>query len=172
MVCSWVEYSWQAFHITHRPGFFWWRKRKILVQIFFNLTRKKGSSPWSAVECSVGKLYLATKYAVCNWYPPRLKQTKYNRCLPVQWLFQVNAFWEFSTSQVARLGLTKERRNWFALSKSLMYGNETLRSLFSQSLLRGFSSFGDGYKYISSTSSLESWGPWLSKHSKAISSDL
>lgn len=70
--------------------------------------RLEACIPWGAVECGIGNLNLAKKYAVCNWYLPDLKQTEYNKCLPVQWLFQVNAFREFSMSQVARLGLTKE----------------------------------------------------------------
>lgn len=142
MVCSPVDYNWQAFHITHRPGFFLIEKKKNnganiflfrrkAVPQFLLLWRLEACIPWGAVECGIGNLNLAKKYAVCNWYLPDLKQTEYNKCLPVQWLFQVNAFREFSMSQVARLGLTKERRNWFALLKSLMYKNETLRSLFS-----------------------------------------
>lgn len=100
--------------------------------------------PGSAVECSLGNLHLPSAYiyllkkcAVCKWYLPCLKQIKYKECPLVQWLYGICPW-------AARLGLTKEKRDWLALSESLMYRNETEIPL--HSVLRGFTSFGDGQK--------------------------
>lgn len=48
-------------------------------------------------------LHLLKKCAVCNWYPPCLKQAKYNKCPSVQWLFQVNDFREFTVSPSSKI---------------------------------------------------------------------
>lgn len=101
-------------------------------------------------------LHLLRKCAVCSWYPPYLKQTKYIISIHqfsgshkwVTWWNWVCCPW------VARLGLTKEK---LALSKSLMYRNGTLRSS-SFCLLHGFTS-RDGQKYVFPNSIFKSWAP-------------
>lgn len=117
--------------------------------------------PWGAEECGVGNdtwPELTFVQKVCCVPPvPAVPTADGVRvsirpvALRSEWL------WNWVCPWIAGLGLTKERRKRLALSKGLTCRRDAEVPLYS--VLPGFTSLGEGQKYIFPSSRLESWAP-------------